>query len=408
MIHFTRRRRHAREDLASTVRVADHQVVVRDKAIRVLGVWLDPKLTWKEHIAHASRKGLAAFSALSRMAASTWGPSARHTRLLYTAVVRPTLLYGAQEWSIRNDGKPLATSTTDALGKVQNKCLRRVTGGYKRTPRAALERETQVMPIDLYTEVVIGQRAVKTRGHQVESQIARAADAVWTRMRSAGRPQQRPATGREIAAALAITRAQEARERLATLRRERQGTRRSRGTHRRADTTSPALGEASLIARWGTLAWQRRWEKTIETLPRRRPATVWNTPWEQDPRKLYAGLSKAQATALFLLRTEVIGLNAWLASIRVPDVTPACPCGWFAQTVQHVMLQCPRHNRIDLIQRCGTERLEQILIRPDCAKHAARWFIRAGILEQFRVAKEIEEENTEEFRPFETVERWDW
>ena len=227
-------------------------------------------------------------------------------------------------------------------------------------------------------------------------------------MRSAGRPQQRPATGRETAAALAIARAQEVREKLATLRRERQGTRRPRGTHSRVDTTTSALGEASLIARWGTLAWRRRWEKTTGTLPRRRLATVWNTPWEQDPRKLYEGLSKAQATALFLLRTEVIGLNAWLASIQVPNVTPACPCGWVKQTVQHVMLQCPRYNRIDLIQRCGTERLEQILIRPDYARYAARWFIRTGILEQFRVAKEIEEENTEDFRPFETVERWDW
>jgi len=322
-------------------------------------------------------------------------------------VVRPTLLYGAQEWSIRNNGKPLAASTTDTLSKVQNKCLRGVTGGYKRTPRAALERETQVMPMDLYTEVVIGQRAVKTKGHQVEVQIARAADAVWTRMRSAGRPQQRPATGREIAAALAITRAQEIREQLATLRRERQGTRRPRGTHRHADTIPTGLNEASLIARWGTRAWRRRWEKTIGTLPARRTATVWNTPWEQDPRKLYAGLSKAQTTALFLLRTEVIGLNAWLASVQVPDITPACPCGWDVQTVQHVMLQCPRHNRLDLIQRCGTERLEQILIRPDCAKHAARWVIRTGVLEQFRVAKEIEEENIGEFRPFEIVERWD-
>src|SRR5271155_3129604 len=35
--------------------------------------------------------------------------------------------------------------------------------------------------------------------------------------------------------------------------------------------------------------------KTVGTLPRRRPATVWNTPWEQDTRKLYEGLPKAQA-----------------------------------------------------------------------------------------------------------------
>ena len=102
----------------------------------------------------------------------------RYTRLLYIAVVRPTLLYRAQEWSIRNNDKPLTASTTDILSKIQNKYLYRVTGGYKRTPRAALERETQIMPIDLYTEVVRGQRAIKIKEHQIESQIARAADAV--------------------------------------------------------------------------------------------------------------------------------------------------------------------------------------------------------------------------------------
>jgi hypothetical protein len=50
-----------------------HQVEVQEKAIRVLGVWLDPGLTWKEHIAHATRKGLTALEALSRIATSTWG-----------------------------------------------------------------------------------------------------------------------------------------------------------------------------------------------------------------------------------------------------------------------------------------------------------------------------------------------
>ena len=154
---------------------------------------------------------------------------------------------------MRNDGKPLASSTMETLGKVQNKCLRRITGGYKRTPRAALERETQIMLIDLYTEVITGQRAIKTKRHQVESQIARAADTVWRRMRNAGRPQQRPATGREIAAAVAITRAQEVREKLATLHRERRETRRPRRIYRRVNTILLALSEEALIARWGIL-----------------------------------------------------------------------------------------------------------------------------------------------------------
>ena len=37
---------------------------------------------------------------------------------------------------------------------------------------------------------------------------------------------------------------------------------------------------------------------------------------------LYEGLTKAESTAAFLLRTEVLGLNAWLASIYVPNTTP--------------------------------------------------------------------------------------
>jgi len=33
--------------------------------LRVLGVWLDPKMNWKEYIKIAVRKGTAAFDALS-------------------------------------------------------------------------------------------------------------------------------------------------------------------------------------------------------------------------------------------------------------------------------------------------------------------------------------------------------
>ena len=41
-----------------------------------------------------------------------------------------------------------------------------------------------------------------------------------------------------------------------------------------------------------------------------RAAATWNTPWEMSPLTLYDNLPKHQTTALMLLRTEVIGLNA--------------------------------------------------------------------------------------------------
>jgi hypothetical protein len=100
-------------------------------------------------------------------------------------------------------------------------------------------------------------------------------------------------------------------------------------------------------------------------------------------------LTKAEATALFLIRTEVISLNAWLAAVRVPGVFPACPCGWHAQTVRHVLLYYIRHKRTDLLRKYGLERLEDILQQPLNIKHIARWLVRSRVIEQFKLAAEI-------------------
>ena len=54
---------------------------------------------------------------------------------------------------MRIDRKPLVIRTVSPLYKVQNEYFRKTTGVYKRILRAALERETGVLPIDLYIEV---------------------------------------------------------------------------------------------------------------------------------------------------------------------------------------------------------------------------------------------------------------
>ena len=45
-------------------------------------------------------------------------------------------------------------------------------------------------------------------------------------------------------------------------------------------------------------------------------------------------------------------------------------------------------------------------MRPECAKHAARWLVRAGVLEQFRVAAEVAGERVEEYQAFLEAEGW--
>jgi hypothetical protein len=77
--------------------------------------------------------------------------SMRKARLIYSAAVRPAMMYGARIWGTR-DGKAVKASVMQPMKMVQNKCLRRITGGYKRTPMAALEREADIQFPDLYME----------------------------------------------------------------------------------------------------------------------------------------------------------------------------------------------------------------------------------------------------------------
>ena len=119
----------------------------------------------------------------------------------------------------------------------------------------------------------------------------------------------------------------------------RTGRRRAAGGSQR-----PAQSKAP-ITKWAELEWERRWKKAARTQTARgQEATTWSNPWATRTSKLYEGLPKYLATALLLLRTEVLGLNAWLARVKVPGVSPHCPCGWHEQTVRHVFFSCPRHD----------------------------------------------------------------
>ena len=120
------------------------------------------------------------------------------------------------------------------------------------------------------------------------------------------------------------------------------------------------------------------------------------------PIRLYDDLPKHEATALFLLRTEVLGLNDWLARIEVPGTAPGCTCGLGRQTIRHLLAFCPEQTRPrpNLILRTGTTELREILTNKKMVKAAAQWLLDTNTLEQFRIAKEIEQERTGDWAPF--------
>ena len=117
---------------------------------------------------------------------------------------------------------------------------------------------------------------------------------------------------------------------------------------------------------------------------------------------MYNDLPKHEATALFLLRTEVLGLNDWLARIGVPGVTPMCSCGTGKQTIRHLLAFCPEQiqPRANLLLRTGTTELQEILTNKKMVKAAAQWLLETNTLEQFRIANEIACEKMGDWAPF--------
>ncbi|KAF1982806.1 hypothetical protein K402DRAFT_319728, partial [Aulographum hederae CBS 113979] len=69
------------------------------------------------------------------------------------------MTYGSQLWAIDADGERINQSAIQCLETVQNTCLRRIIGAYKRTPVAAIQREVAVPPLDLFLQLQATQRA---------------------------------------------------------------------------------------------------------------------------------------------------------------------------------------------------------------------------------------------------------
>jgi hypothetical protein len=137
-----------------------------------------------------------------------------------------------------------------------------------------------------------------------------------------------------------------------------------------------------------------QWEKYWNQQATQKRAATWKTAWKLRGKKLYAKLSRAQASIATLLRTEAIGLNDFLARVGVPDVTPECGCGFPKQDVKHVMLHCPNYtDRASMFLQGGSQDLQTFLTTNKGLQAATQWVLRQGILEQFKIPRKVLMEN---------------
>ena len=90
---------------------------------KVLGLTLDPKLTYSTHIHNISVQAHKPLQIIKALNVTGWGKQKETLMATYKAVMRPALEYASSVWS------PIASSTNiNKLQVMQNAALRTATG----------------------------------------------------------------------------------------------------------------------------------------------------------------------------------------------------------------------------------------------------------------------------------------
>jgi ribonuclease HI len=146
LTHFTRS--FTRIDTSRAI--LTEQGEVKPKATcKYLGLTMDAKLRWKEHIEEVRQKATKTVNALSCLGGSTWGIGLLDMRRIYEGTALPQMMYACSVWyNASTRGKTYTQKTLDILQSIQARAARVICGAYRATSSAALNIEAYLLPIE--------------------------------------------------------------------------------------------------------------------------------------------------------------------------------------------------------------------------------------------------------------------
>lgn len=139
---------NSRRRIPSITIRCDHHTVELSKTVNYLGITLDRKLNFGEHIANALNKSNRCFRALYPLIAPKSRLSIANKQLIFKAIIRPIMAYGCPVWSAA------AITHTNKLCVLQNKILRMIHNLHRRTPTTFLEHITGILPFSEFIDML--------------------------------------------------------------------------------------------------------------------------------------------------------------------------------------------------------------------------------------------------------------
>ena len=124
-----------------------------------LGMVIDKRLSWKEHVEHLRTKCIPAVNLIKHLSHLSWGADRRTLMLLYTALVQSKLDYGAHIYGTTK------TRVLQRLNPIQNQCLRACTGAFRSSPARSLCIEAGILPLECTRDIISLKNFFKMQAH---------------------------------------------------------------------------------------------------------------------------------------------------------------------------------------------------------------------------------------------------
>jgi hypothetical protein len=135
------------------------QEIAFTNTVKYLGVLLDPKLNWRQHLIDKREKFYSSMWVCRRAIGKTWGINSKITLWMYKAILLPKLLYAAVVWW------PMVSRVEirNLLQSLQGKYLRAAVESIKTTHTEALEVALRQAPLDLAAIEAAGVTAYRLK-----------------------------------------------------------------------------------------------------------------------------------------------------------------------------------------------------------------------------------------------------
>ena len=126
-----------------------------------LGVTLDSRLLWTEHILNKCKKVKGLLAKTAHLTAAYWGPRVKLLKWAYTGIARPVIAYAAMAWAHESE----TPTINDALRRVNRLAMNSMVRVPRSTPTRTMELALDLLPLDLFA-IKIGLAAFcRLRGH---------------------------------------------------------------------------------------------------------------------------------------------------------------------------------------------------------------------------------------------------